>query len=161
MLKLWGKNEKTVKLIAPLSGKLVRLEDVPDEVFSQKMVGDGIAIDPTSEFVLAPCDGTIGKIFKTNHAFSMLSPSGLELFIHYGIDTVTLSGQGFKRFVEPGAEVKAGDKILGADLEYLRVHAKSVVTSVVISNMEEVKKIVFSQEKEAIAGQTIILEIYL
>ena len=152
------KGKKSTQLIAPLSGKIVALEDVPDEVFSEKMVGDGVAIDPTSELVLAPCDGTIGKIFNTNHAFSMESTDGIELFVHYGVDTVDLKGKGFDRFVEQGAEVKAGDKILSADLEYLKANAKSVITSIVISNIEDLKTFKVENATETIAGETVIIE---
>jgi sugar PTS system EIIA component len=152
------KGKKNTQLIAPLSGKIISIEEVPDEVFAEKMVGDGVAIDPTSELVLAPCDGTIGKIFNTNHAFSMESTDGIELFVHYGVDTVDLEGKGFDRFVEQGAEVKAGDKILSADLEYLKANAKSVITSVVISNMDDLKTFEIGSETEAVAGETIIIE---
>jgi sugar PTS system EIIA component len=152
------KGKKNTQLIAPLSGKIVKIEDVPDDVFAQKMVGDGVAIDPTSELVLAPCDGTIGKVFNTNHAFSMESKDGLELFVHYGVDTVDLEGKGFDRFVEQGAEVKAGDKILSADLKYLKANAKSVITSIVISNMDELKTFEIGSEVEAVAGETVIIE---
>jgi sugar PTS system EIIA component len=152
------KGKKNTQLVAPLSGKIVKIEDVPDDVFSQKMVGDGVAIDPTSELVLAPCDGTIGKIFNTNHAFSMESTDGIELFVHYGVDTVDLEGKGFDRFVEQGAKVKAGDKILSADLEYLKANAKSVITSVVISNMEDLKTFEVKADSEAVAGETVIIE---
>jgi sugar PTS system EIIA component len=152
------KGKKRTQLLAPLSGKIIPIEDVPDEAFSEKMVGDGIAIDPTSEFVLSPCDGTIGKIFNTNHAFSMESTDGIELFVHYGVDTIDLNGKGFDRFVEQGAEVKAGDKILKADLEYLKANAKSVITSVVISNMEELKSFDVSDESDAVAGETVVIE---
>jgi sugar PTS system EIIA component len=155
------KNKKTVQFLAPLSGKLVRIEDVPDEAFAQKMVGDGVAIDPTSEFVLAPCDGVIGKIFKTNHAFSMQSADGIEIFVHYGVDTVSLGGEGFERLVEAGAEVKAGDKILSADLEYLKANAKSVITAVVVANVDEVKEFIIGKETDVVAGKTVVLEAVL
>ncbi|MCF7791094.1 MAG: glucose PTS transporter subunit IIA [Victivallales bacterium] len=157
MFKLFKGNKKN-QLLAPLSGKIVSIEEVPDETFALKMVGDGVAVDPVSEVVLAPCDGTIGKIFKTNHAFSMLSKEGLEIFVHYGVDTVDLEGKGFDRFVEPGEEVRAGDKILSADLEYLKKNAKSVVTSVVISNMDELKSFNVMDKKEVVAGETVIIE---
>ena len=157
MFKLF-KGKKPTQLVAPLSGKIVPIEEVPDEAFAQKMVGDGVAVDPTSEFVLAPCDGTIGKIFGTNHAFSMMSKDGLEIFVHYGVDTVDLEGKGFDRFVEQGDEVKAGDKVLKADLAYLKENAKSVITSVIISNMDELKSFTVADAKEAVAGETVILE---
>ncbi len=73
----------------------VNIEDVPDVVFAEKIVGDGIAIKPTGNKMVAPVDGTIGKIFETNHAFSIESDSGVELFVHFGIDTVELKGEGF------------------------------------------------------------------
>ena len=152
------KGKKDPQLVAPLSGRIVPIEEIPDEAFSQKMVGDGVGIDPTSEFVLAPCDGEIGKIFETNHAFSILSKEGIEIFVHYGVDTVNLKGKGFSRFVEQGAEVKAGDKILKADLAYLKENAKSVITAVIISNMDELKSFKVGNEKTAVAGQTVIIE---
>ena len=159
MFKKFLKGKKNTHLVAPLSGKIVPLEEVPDEVFAQKMVGDGVAIDPTSEFVLAPCDGKIGKIFNTNHAFSMESTDGIELFVHYGVDTIELEGKGFERFVSQGDDVKAGDKILSADLEYLKANAKSVITSVIISNVEDLKTFVVGNEIKAVAGETVILEV--
>ena len=89
--KLFGsKDTKTVdvEIYAPLSGEIVNIEDVPDVVFSEKIVGDGIAIRPNGNKIVAPVDGVVGKIFETNHAFSMESKEGVELFVHFGIDTV-------------------------------------------------------------------------
>ena len=86
------KDTGTIEIIAPLSGEIVNIEDVPDVVFAEKIVGDGIAIKPTGNKMVAPVDGTIGKIFETNHAFSIESDSGVELFVHFGIDTVELKG---------------------------------------------------------------------
>ena len=80
-----------IEIFAPLSGEIVPIEDVPDVVFAEKIVGDGIAIKPTGNKMVAPCDGVIGKIFETNHAFSLESDSGIELFVHFGIDTVITS----------------------------------------------------------------------
>lgn len=125
------------KLIAPLDGNIVALEDVPDPVFAQKTVGDGIAIMPTGDTMVAPADGTIGKIFKTNHAFSMLTDDGLEVFVHFGIDTVELKGEGFTRVAEPGAQVKKGDPIIKFNLGLLQSKARSIITPVVVSNMED------------------------
>ncbi len=96
------KDTGTIEIVAPLSGEIVNIEDVPDVVFAEKIVGDGIAIKPTGNKMVAPVDGTIGKIFETNHAFSIESDSGIELFVHFGIDTVELKGEGFKRIAEEG-----------------------------------------------------------
>ncbi|UYY68551.1 glucose PTS transporter subunit IIA [Serratia marcescens] len=90
------KDMGTIEIVAPLSGEIVNIEDVPDVVFAEKIVGDGIAIKPAGNKMVAPVDGTIGKIFETNHAFSIESDSGIELFVHFGIDTVELKGEGFK-----------------------------------------------------------------
>mmetsp|Transcript_2363 Transcript_2363/g.3289 ORF Transcript_2363/g.3289 Transcript_2363/m.3289 type:complete len:156 (-) Transcript_2363:177-644(-) len=130
-----------IEIIAPLSGEIVNIEDVPDVVFAEKVVGDGIAIKPTGTKMVAPVNGTIGKIFETNHAFSIESDKGVELFVHFGIDTVELKGEGFKRIAEEGQTVKAGDTIIEFDLALLEEKAKSTLTPVVISNMDEIKEL--------------------
>jgi PTS system glucose-specific IIA component len=138
-----GKKEEiaTIDILAPITGEIIAIEDVPDVVFAEKIVGDGIAIRPTGNKMVAPCDGEIGKIFETNHAFSLESDSGIELFVHFGIDTVELKGQGFTRIASEGQKVKAGDTIIEFDLEYLTANAKSILTPVVISNMDELKEL--------------------
>ena len=135
------KDTGTIEIIAPLSGEIVNIEDVPDVVFAEKIVGDGIAIKPTGNKMVAPVDGTIGKIFETNHAFSIESDSGVELFVHFGIDTVELKGEGFKRIAEEGQRVKVGDTVIEFDLPLLEEKAKSTLTPVVISNMDEIKEV--------------------
>ncbi len=132
----------TIEIVAPLSGEIVNIEDVPDVVFAEKIVGDGIAIKPTGNKMVAPVDGTIGKIFETNHAFSIESDSGIELFVHFGIDTVELKGEGFKRIAEEGQRVKVGDPVIEFDLPLLEEKAKSTLTPVVISNMDEIKELI-------------------
>ena len=132
---------EAIEIIAPLSGEIVNIEDVPDVVFAEKIVGDGIAIKPAGIKMVAPVDGTIGKIFETNHAFSIESNDGVELFVHFGIDTVELKGEGFKRIAEEGQTVKAGETIIEFDLELLEEKSKSTLTPVVISNMDEIKEL--------------------
>ncbi len=133
--------DKSIDIIAPLSGEIVAIEEVPDVVFAEKIVGDGIAIRPTGNKMVAPCNGEIGKIFETNHAFSLASDSGIELFVHFGIDTVELKGEGFTRIAQEGQKVKAGDTIIEFDLALLTEKAKSILTPVVISNMDEIKEL--------------------
>ncbi|MEE6076396.1 PTS glucose transporter subunit IIA [Avibacterium paragallinarum] len=157
--KLFGsKSNKTieVEIYAPLSGDIVNIEDVPDVVFSEKIVGDGIAIRPTGNKLVAPVDGVVGKIFETNHAFSMESADGVELFVHFGIDTVELKGEGFRRVAEEGQTVKRGDIIIELDLELLEAKAKSVLTPVVISNMDEISHIE-KKTGEVVAGESVVL----
>ncbi|MCO6537019.1 MAG: PTS glucose transporter subunit IIA [Gilliamella sp.] len=131
-------NKNSIEIIAPLSGEIVKIEDVPDVVFAEKIVGDGVAIKPSGNKIVAPLSGKIGKIFETNHAFAIESDEGIELFVHFGIDTVELKGEGFKRVAEEGQQVKVGDTIIEIDLPLLESKAKSVLTPVVISNMETI-----------------------
>lgn len=147
---------KTVNIYAPLSGEIVNIEDVPDVVFSEKIVGDGIAIRPNGDTIVSPVNGTIGKIFETNHAFSIESDEGVELFVHFGIDTVELKGEGFTRLVSEKQKVKVGEPIIKFDLTQLESKAKSVLTPVVISNMDEITKLEKSSGK-MVAGKSIVL----
>ncbi|OOH88098.1 PTS glucose transporter subunit IIA [Pasteurellaceae bacterium 15-036681] len=154
-----GKKEATakeVKIYAPLSGEIVNIEDVPDVVFSEKIVGDGVAIRPAGDLIVAPVNGTIGKIFETNHAFSIESDEGIELFVHFGIDTVELKGEGFTRLAEEGQKVKVGDPIIKFDLEVLEPKAKSVLTPVVISNMDEISNLQ-KLSGEVVKGESVVL----
>ncbi|KHD27499.1 PTS system glucose-specific transporter subunit IIA [Xenorhabdus nematophila] len=152
------KNSGSIEIIAPLSGEIVNIEDVPDVVFAEKIVGDGIAIKPTGNKIVAPVDGTIGKIFETNHAFSIESDSGIELFVHFGIDTVELKGEGFKRIAEEGQRVQKGDLVLEFDLAFLEERAKSILTPVVISNMDEIKEL-SKVSGSVVVGESVIMRI--
>ena len=157
--KLFGskqKEAKKIQIIAPLSGEIVNIEDVPDVVFSEKIVGDGVAIRPAGDTIVAPVNGTIGKIFETNHAFSIESEDGVELFVHFGIDTVELKGEGFTRLAEEGQNVKVGEPIIKFDLATLEAKAKSVLTPVVISNMDEIANLE-KRSGSVIAGETVVL----
>lgn len=148
--KLFGSKENKsveVEIYAPISGEIVNIEDVPDVVFSEKIVGDGVAVRPIGNKIVAPVDGVIGKIFETNHAFSMESKEGVELFVHFGIDTVELKGEGFTRIAQEGQSVKRGDTVIEFDLPLLESKAKSVLTPIVISNMDEISCIVKNQAK--------------
>jgi N-acetylglucosamine PTS system EIICBA or EIICB component len=127
----------SLALMAPISGEILPIEQTPDEVFADKIVGDGIAINPTGNRLVAPCSGVIGRIFETNHAYSIETPEGVELFVHFGIDTVELKGEGFKRIAEEGQAVQAGDTIIELDLELLQKNAKSIITPIVISNIDD------------------------
>lgn len=157
--KLFGSKQATAKEVnvyAPLSGEIVNIEDVPDVVFSEKIVGDGVAIRPNGDTIVAPVNGTIGKIFETNHAFSIESDEGVELFVHFGIDTVELKGEGFTRLAQEGQAVKAGDPIIKFDLELLESKAKSVLTPVVISNMDEISNL-DKKVGQVVAGESVVL----
>ncbi|WP_343154822.1 PTS glucose transporter subunit IIA [Buchnera aphidicola (Pseudoregma panicola)] len=147
---------KQTEIFAPLSGEIINIEKVPDIVFSDKIVGDGIAIQPTGNSIVSPVNGKISKIFNTLHAFSIKSDEGIELFVHFGIDTIKLKGKGFEKFANENQKVKIGDLIITFDLPMLKKNAKSVITPVVISNMEKIKKIKKMSGKIT-SGKTIIM----
>ncbi|HAR4899377.1 TPA: PTS transporter subunit EIIC [Staphylococcus aureus] len=118
---------------APLTGEVTPLSEVPDQVFSEKMMGDGIAIKPSQGEVRAPFNGKVQMIFPTKHAIGLVSDSGLELLIHIGLDTVKLNGEGFTLHVEEGQEVKQGDLLINFDLDYIRNHVKSDITPIIVT----------------------------
>ncbi|PHS41409.1 MAG: PTS N-acetylmuramic acid transporter subunit IIBC [Sulfurovum sp.] len=132
---------KVREVRSPVDGQVVALESVDDEVFSQKLVGDGVAVIPMSNRFKAPIDGVVSKIFSTNHAYSIKSPKDLEVMVHIGLETVALEGKGFTRIANEGDEVKAGDVIIEADLAYIREHAKDIITPVIIMEESDVKEI--------------------
>lgn len=153
-------NAVTVEaLVSPITGDVVALEQVPDEAFASKAVGDGVAVKPTDKIVVSPAAGTIVKIFNTNHAFCLETVKGAEIVVHMGIDTVALEGKGFTRLVEEGAEVKAGQPILEMDLEYLNANARSMISPVVCSNSDDFGGLVIKAEGHVVAGQTPLYEI--
>lgn len=120
-------------VVAPLEGKVVDLADVPDQVFSEKMMGDGIAINPVSGEVRAPFNGKVQMIFPTKHAIGLVSDQGLELLIHIGLDTVQLEGQGFTMHVEEGQTIEQGQQLVTFDLDYLGENAKSLITPIIVT----------------------------
>ena len=153
-------NAKTVEsLVSPITGDVVTLEQVPDEAFASRAVGDGIAVKPTSNIVVAPAAGTVVKIFNTNHAFCLETNNGAEIVVHMGIDTVALEGKGFKRLVEEGTDVKAGEPILEMDLDFLNANARSMISPVVCSNSDDYSALVILASGKVVAGQTPLYEI--
>lgn len=154
MLKgLFGKKESEVVVTAPLNGKVVDLSNVPDPVFSQKMMGDGLAIEPSEGLVVAPVDGEIQSVFPTKHAVGIKTKTGVEILIHIGLDTVNLNGEGFEAYVKAGDKVKRGDKLISFDLGIITEKAKSTVTPIIITNMDEV---VENLQKQA-ANDTVVI----
>lgn len=107
-------------LYPPMNGELLPVEQADDPVFASKALGDGIAINPADGTVYAPCDGTVSLLFPTKHAIGITADSGVDVLIHIGINTVQLDGEGFEAFVEQGIRVKRGDRLIKADLDYIR-----------------------------------------
>lgn len=134
-------NKKVREVKAPVDGEIVSIESVKDEVFSQKMVGDGVAIVPISNVFTSPIDGTISKIFATNHAFSIKSKKDLEVMVHIGLDTVNLNGKGFECLASEGDEVSCGDEIIKVDLNFLKENNIDTITPIIITNESSFKSI--------------------
>lgn len=128
-------NQITIK--SPLKGFVLPLESVPDDVFAKKMVGDGVAIEPIDNTLLAPVAGLVSMIHTSGHAITIKSNSGYEVLMHIGLETVNLKGEGFDVLVKQGDEVKIGDKLIQFDMDLLAQKAKSLVTPVLLINSEE------------------------
>lgn len=128
-----------LSLTSPLSGPLLPLEDVPDPVFAQKMVGDGISIDPVSQSLLAPCDGEVVQLHRACHAITIEADSGLQILMHIGIDTVALEGVGFSAKVAVGERVQRGQVLIDFDADFVATKAKSLLTQIIIINGDKVQ----------------------
>ncbi|MGG3735381.1 PTS glucose transporter subunit IIA [Heyndrickxia coagulans] len=138
MFKLFQKKPKEERIFAPVRGQVVAIEEVPDPTFSEKMMGDGIAIKPTEGLLVAPFDGEVVQVFPMKHAIGLRGASGLELLIHIGLETVTLNGEGFETAVKAGDKVKKGDTLITFDLALIQEKAADTITSIVVTNGEAV-----------------------
>ncbi|WP_009958008.1 phosphoenolpyruvate--protein phosphotransferase [Verrucomicrobium spinosum] len=150
----------TLRLLAPLSGQIWPIERIPDPVFAQKMVGDGISIDPVDAVLMAPCDGEVMTLHAAGHAVTLRTAEGAEVLMHIGIDTVALKGQGFTAKVKVGDRVQTGTPLIEFDLDFIATHARSVLTQVVIANSDRVER----WEKASgsvVAGRDLLLTLEL
>lgn len=138
---MFGRKKK-LELIAPFAGEVTGVDQVPDPVFGQKMLGDGFAVTPPENAetieVLAPADGTLVQVFDTAHAFAMKTSGGIELLIHIGLDTVELKGQGMEALASAGDEVKRGQPVIRVDCPQIRAAGKQLVTPVVFTNGKQI-----------------------
>ena len=125
-----------VILLAPLTGPVVSLADVPDPVFAGGMFGDGIAVDPLDGRLVAPCDGVVTHLARTGHAVTLQTPQGAEILLHIGIDTVELGGAGFTAKVAQGDRVRAGDLLIEFDQDVIGMKAPSLVSVIAIANSD-------------------------
>ena len=141
LFDIFKKKEKIIVTIySPINGKVIELKEVPDEAFAQKMVGDGCAIEPDKGSICSPIEGQLMNIFPTNHAIIFETIDGLEMIVHFGIDTVKLDGKGFQKLREAGA-IKIGDEIIKYDLDDIKDGVPSTRSPIIINNMEKVEKI--------------------
>lgn len=159
--KLFGLGSKTnaETIVAPLTGEVKNIEEVPDPVFAGRMMGNGVAIDPTEGVVVSPVDGEIVQLFHTKHAVGIKSKNGTEILIHVGLETVTMAGEGFEAHVAEGQTVKVGDKLISFDLELIREKAKSTITPIVITNTDATASIETTIGVTAAKGSTGVMKV--
>lgn len=131
--------EKNEKFAAPVTGRIVRIEDVPDQVFASKTMGDGFAIDPTEGKLYSPFTGEVTVAYPTGHAYGLRTAGGKEVLIHIGMDTVELNGKGFKPAVRQGDHVRQGDLLTEIDLDYIKKAGKPVITPIIFTDGTQVE----------------------
>lgn len=146
-----------LKLVAPVSGKAIPLSEVPDQVFAEKMAGDGLGILAEGDVFVAPADGELTLVFKTKHAYAMTLANGIELLVHIGIDTVSLDGEGFEQLAEQGTQVKAGTPIIKIDRDFIISKGLSLATPVLITNVDITKSLSAVDAGNVIAGETTVI----
>ncbi len=153
------KKSKKLLILSPLTGKVMPLEDVSDPVFSQKIIGDGVAVFPSEGRIVSPVDGQVVSVADTGHAYGLKTEDGLEILIHVGLETVSLKGECFNVYVKPGDQVKAGDKLAEVDLGFLAEKNISPVTPVLICGGMEGKKLIKDGGEMAQAGKSVLLTV--
>lgn len=134
-------NEKEIIISCPVKGKVVPLSEVPDETFSQEMLGKGVAIIPEQNQFYAPVSGEVSVVFPTGHAIGLTNEDGTELLIHIGLDTVQLNGEGFHVKVQQGQKIKQGDLLVEVDLNAIKEKGYSVITPILVTNPDQYQEI--------------------
>ncbi|MDM7883108.1 PTS glucose transporter subunit IIA [Staphylococcus borealis] len=160
--KLFGKGKevnKEIEIYASLTGEYINIEDIPDPVFAQKMMGEGFGINPTEGEVVSPIEGKVDNVFPTKHAIGLKADNGLEILVHIGLDTVQLDGQGFEILVSSGDTVQVGDPLLKFDLEYIKNNAKDVISPIIITNSDQTESIHVNDVKAVIKGETKVVDV--
>lgn len=135
----FGKKQKEMAVYSPMDGIAVKLDSVPDEAFSERILGDGAAVIPQNRNIYSPVSGRIVDITDSKHAFCITADDGAEILLHIGIDTVNLKGEGFDVKISSGDKVKAGQKIAEVDLEFLKKNKLKTETPVVLTEAENYK----------------------
>lgn len=146
-------------LVAPVTGRCVDLSTVPDEMFSTRAMGDGVAFVYDGDTIVAPCNGEISVVAETNHAVGLTTDDGMELLIHIGVDTVALKGKGFQALVKTGDKVKVGTPLLKVDRKFLDEQGINLITSMVVTNEDELAENKIGQvDRDVVAGKTSVIE---
>lgn len=153
------KKNKNYKIHAVVDGNSINIEKVNDATFSQKLMGEGIAIIPNNDVVVAPCDGKITVLHESKHAFGIVSDEGVEILVHIGIDTVNLKGEGFKNEVSVDSVVKQGDPIISFEREKLISQGIDCTTMIIVLGQGDFSKVNCMKEEAVIAGKDTVIEL--
>jgi|SRR5699024_7888141 len=158
---LFGKKEdspveSSLEIKSPFNGKYVKLEDIPDPVFAEKMMGEGFGIEPSDGEVVSPVTGEVMQVFPTNHAVGIKTENGIELLIHIGLETVAMEGQGFTGHVSEGDSVEVGDKLVSFDMDLVSKEANSTISPVIITNSDILKSFEIVDAGEVSSAQTVV-----
>lgn len=156
------KSKEPLEIKSPVNGKYVKIEDIPDPVFAEKMMGEGFGIEPVDGKIVAPVSGEVIQVFQTNHAVGIKTASGAEVLIHIGLETVAMEGKGFTGHVSEGDNVRAGDLLVEVDLPLVEAEANSTITPVIITNSND---IVASYDVvntgDVTAGESVVMKVEL
>ncbi|WP_088549835.1 PTS sugar transporter subunit IIA [Paenibacillus aquistagni] len=156
----FGKKKKNISVTIPMTGKIVPLDQVPDPAFAQKIIGDGVAIEPEQGSLVAPFDGEVVHLIDTLHSLVIKHDSGLEILIHIGVNTVSLQGKPFTAFVKTGDSFKKGDKLIDFDIAAIKEAGLPVITPIVVANGDVMESLKI-HEGSAAAGSGELMEVVL
>lgn len=151
------KKSTDLEIVAPVDGQCVNLSQVPDKMFSQQMLGNGIAFIYEDEYVSAPCDGIVTMIAKTKHAFGIKSLNGAEILTHIGLNTVSLNGEGFELLIQENQKIKAGDRVLKVNQELFKAKGLTLITPVIVTNTDEFEFSNIIQGKAVKKGEVVLV----
>ena len=158
---LFGKKDEspvdsTLEIKSPFNGKYVKLEDIPDPVFAEKMMGEGFGIEPSEGEVVSPAAGEVMQVFPTNHAIGIKTANGIELLIHIGLETVAMEGEGFTGPVSEGDSVEVGDKLVTFDMELVKKEANSTISPVIVTNSDILKSFEIVETGDVSKAYTVV-----
>jgi len=148
-----------IEVLAPFSGRVVSLEEVPDPVFSEKMLGDGLALDPTEGVGVAPVTGKLTVFHSAGHAFAVQATDQISVLVHVGLDTVQMKGEGFTRLAEVGDEVVAGQEIVRFDLAAIAAAGYSPLSPVILPDLPADYQVEKTTASTVCAGQDVLLTV--
>ncbi|WP_418579226.1 PTS sugar transporter subunit IIA [Hungatella sp.] len=151
------KKKADCSIYAPADGKVIALEDVPDQVFASKVLGEGIAVEVEGSEICAPCDGRIIMLADTKHAFGLEALNGAEILIHIGLDTVEFNGMGFTALKAVNDRVKKGTPVIKLDREYFRSRNACLITPIIISNGTNYRFELENIGKKVVAKESVVI----